>query len=397
MLLHGNCAKILSMFFLIVLALNSIDSFAVVERKKVIERLNQVHEQVMKIEQGLVDSMRQSREATTNMKRIQMLIKLQHEQRELGLKRMAELQETIGHLEERRGQLKEKIFVQQKRLRKTMRELHESERMAPQARGAFEREAVEAPRRKLLARFADRSLRELEELRVDLNDADKLESHIQEERQQLAFLTQDLKEQESLLEFNRKLQSEFLKKSSADRIAQLQSYRKMKQAETQVESMISSFHSRLELQKSLEAERQVAQSMHQENFAKLQGKLNLPLSGSVMTQFGRVFDRKSQLYVFKKGIEIQGGKNDLVRSVFDGKIAFSGELPDYGRVTIIDHGGHYYTLMARLGELKKKEGDPVSAGEVIGVVDDKATPVYFEIRAKNVPVNPLQWILTSRH
>ena len=364
---------------------------------KVVDRLNQVHEQVVKLEQGLVDTMRQSREAKTNMKRIQMLIKLQHEQRELGLKRLAELQETIGHLEERRGELKEKIFVQQKRLRKTMRELHESDRMAPQSRGAYEHEALEAPRRKLLARFADRSLRELEELRVDLNDADNLETHIQEERQQLAFLTQDLKEQESLLEFNRKLQTEFLKKSSEERIAQLENYRKMKQAETQVESMITAFHSRLELQKNLEAERLVAHSMQQESFARLQGKLNLPLSGSISAQYGRVFDPKSQLYIFKKGIEIQGGKNDLVRSVFDGKIAFSGELPDYGRVTIIDHGGHYYTLMARMGDLKKKEGDVVAAGEVIGEVDDKATPVYFEIRAKNVPVNPLQWILSSRH
>jgi hypothetical protein len=73
---------------------------------------------------------------------------------------------------------------------------------------------------------------------VDLQDADQLESRIQEERQQLAYLFQDLKEQESLLEFHQKLQEDLLRKRHAERIAQLQNYRKLKSSEAEVESLI---------------------------------------------------------------------------------------------------------------------------------------------------------------
>jgi septal ring factor EnvC (AmiA/AmiB activator) len=61
-------------------------------------------------------------------------------------------------------------------------------------------------------------------------------------------------------------------------------------------------------------------------------------------------------------------------------------------VTIIDHGDHFYSLVAHLGDLRRKVGESVQAGDVIGLTDAQGTPVYFEIRARNVAVNPLQWV-----
>ena len=118
----------------------------------------------------------------------------------------------------------------------------------------------------------------------------------------------------------------------------------------------------------------------------------MPVGGKVISAFGRVFDPKSRLYIFKKGIDISAAKNAQVRTVSAGKIAYSGELRDYGRVTIVDHGDHYYSLYAHLGEMTRKAGDPVEAGELIGITDESGTPMYFEIRARNVAVNPLQWV-----
>jgi septal ring factor EnvC (AmiA/AmiB activator) len=112
----------------------------------------------------------------------------------------------------------------------------------------------------------------------------------------------------------------------------------------------------------------------------------------VISSFGRSFDPKSRLYIFKKGIEIASAKSAGVRAVSAGKLAYSGELPEYGRVAIVDHGEHFYSICAHLGELKKKAGESVAAGDLIGLTDESGTPVYFEIRARNVAVNPLQWI-----
>ena len=119
-----------------------------------------------------------------------------------------------------------------------------------------EAEKLEAPRRKTLANLSDRGLKEVEALKVDLGDAEQLENKIQDEKQQLAYLFQDLQEQESILELNRQLQTDLIRKKHDERLVQLESYRKLKTSEQQVEQLIGQFNSRLELGAQNEAERQ---------------------------------------------------------------------------------------------------------------------------------------------
>jgi septal ring factor EnvC (AmiA/AmiB activator) len=274
-----------------------------------------------------------------------------------------------------------------------------------------EQEGVEAPRRKVLANLVERGIRETEALKIDLADADQLEVRIGDEKQQLAYLFADLDEQKGILEFNQQLQVDILKKHENERVVQLDNYRKLKVAESQVENLIQDFNARVELQRTTEAERQasiaareaqknvdksvasVTAGVGQSDFAKLKGQLKLPIAyGKILTAYGRAFDSKSGLYVFKKGIDIRPDKKQTVHAIYGGKVAYSGELPDYGKVAIIDHGDHFYTLCAHLGSSLRKTGDSVAAGDAIGETDDLGTPVYFEIRARNVAVNPLQWI-----
>jgi septal ring factor EnvC (AmiA/AmiB activator) len=112
----------------------------------------------------------------------------------------------------------------------------------------------------------------------------------------------------------------------------------------------------------------------------------------VVSNFGRTFDPKSGLYIFKKGVDIEIGDHQEVRAISSGKVAYAGELPNYGQVVILDHGEHFYSLCAHLGVISKKTSESVSAGEKIGLTGDSRTPLYFEIRARNVAVNPLQWV-----
>jgi murein hydrolase activator len=205
-------------------------------------------------------------------------------------------------------------------------------------------------------------------------------------------LFQDLQEQEGILELNKQLQVDLLKKRHAERLSQLESYRKLKSAENQVEKLITQFNARVELQRSMEAEKVASKAMMQGAFAKLKGKLPLPARGRVISFFGKAYDSASKLNIFKKGIDIASGRNQPVHAISAGRVAYSGDLPGYGRVTIIDHGEHFYSLCAHLGELNLKVGSAVAAGDPIGTTDDAGTPVYFEIRARNIAVNPLQWV-----
>jgi septal ring factor EnvC (AmiA/AmiB activator) len=284
------------------------------------------------------------------------------------------------------------MVFQSRSIRQMLGDLdHATDRMMPMAGNTPELERIEGPRRKALQLLVTRGLHEIEALKIDLADSDLLSQKISDEQAQLNYLVHDLEEQRAMLELNRQLQVDVLQKKFDERLAQLENYRKLKSAEQQVEGMIQDFNARKELQKNMENDR-LSEKMAQSQFAKLKGKLGLPVEGRILSQFGRNLDLKTKLTIFKKGLEIESGKNVPVKAISNGKVAFSGELPNYGRVTIVDHGDHFYSLVANLGELKRQVGDVIQSGDVLGQTDTQGTPVYFEIRARNIPVNPLQWV-----
>lgn len=355
-------------------------------------RLSGIRGRVLDLERELIDGARVQAAARFQLKRIKALLELQKQERELSEQRIVELEKTISELEVRRGALLERIRTEQRRIRGALAEIGRSLSEEPRSIHLAERERLEAPRRKVLGNLVDRGLKEIEALRVDMADADKLEAQIGEEKLQLANLLQDIQEQEGILALSQQLQSDLLEKKHAERLSQLENYRRLKSSESEVERLIGEFNARRELEKSVEAERTASRAMTKGLFQTLKGKLPYPVFGKVVSGFGRSFDDRSGLHVFKKGVEINGGKSQPVQAVSAGRVAFAGELPDYGRVVIVDHGEHFYSLCARLGGITKKEGDAVVAGDPLGTTDGTGTPVYFEIRARNVAVNPLQWL-----
>ncbi len=134
-------------------------------------------------------------------------------------------------------------------------------------------------------------------------------------------------------------------------------------------------------------------SMLPESFATMKGKLPLPLKGKILrdvNQFG------FNPFMHRKGIYITGSPGEAVRSVFPGRIDYSGWFKGYGQLLIIDHGYHYFTVFAHLEEIVKKKGEAVSGGEVIGVVGDPGWQVgpgvYFEIRKGGNHLDPKRWL-----
>ncbi|MBW1673486.1 MAG: peptidoglycan DD-metalloendopeptidase family protein [Deltaproteobacteria bacterium] len=135
------------------------------------------------------------------------------------------------------------------------------------------------------------------------------------------------------------------------------------------------------------------ESMLSESFAKMKGKLPLPLKGKILgdvKQFGFI------PFMHRKGIYITGSQGEAVRSVFPGRIDYSGWFKGYGQLLIIDHGYHYFTVFAHLEEIVKKKGEAVSGGEVIGVAGDPGWQVgpgvYFEIRKGGNHLDPKRWL-----
>ncbi|MFZ9594704.1 MAG: murein hydrolase activator EnvC family protein [Bdellovibrionia bacterium] len=370
---------------------------AQVKKSTLVSRLGDLRVQIHALEQDLSHQRTSQQKAWTELKKVKKLIALQKLERDLGMKRMKELEATVSEMELRKTQLSQKIQVQSRTIRASLTAMGlttQGSEESPPTLASSELESLQALRRKVLARLADRGLKELEALRVDYQDAEKLESQIHEEKQHLAYLFEDLKEQQSILELNQSMQISDLKQRQREKAVQLEHYRKLKSAESRVEGLIEQFNARRELEKNEEAERVASKAMRQGLFSQMKGKLRLPVQGGrVISGFGRTFDPQSGLYVFKKGLDIVVHPKTPVRAIAPGKVAYAGELPHYGQVVIVDHGDHYYSLCSHLSQVSKKVSEPVEVGDLLGLTGDLKDPLYFEIRARNVALNPLQWVL----
>jgi septal ring factor EnvC (AmiA/AmiB activator) len=127
------------------------------------------------------------------------------------------------------------------------------------------------------------------------------------------------------------------------------------------------------------------------------GALSWPLSGRIVTRFGPTRHRVFNTITQNNGIEISPQKNTVVKAVHIGRVAYADYFEGYGYLVIIDHGLTYFSLYGHLSsEFLVKKGDFIKEGQPIATVGEfgslKEETLYFEIRYKTDPVNPLQWL-----
>lgn len=131
-------------------------------------------------------------------------------------------------------------------------------------------------------------------------------------------------------------------------------------------------------------------------FPAMKGRLPPPVRGTVTTQFGRNNQGKFGLTTRADGIDIKTLAGTEISAIHKGKVVYVGQLRGYGNLLIVDHGQQYYSLVSRAAEFYKKVGDPVVAGEVVGIMNDQGgllgEGLHFEIRHGAEPLDPLEWI-----
>jgi septal ring factor EnvC (AmiA/AmiB activator) len=123
-------------------------------------------------------------------------------------------------------------------------------------------------------------------------------------------------------------------------------------------------------------------------FAAARGRLLFPVVGRAEVRPARREGTDGP------GLEIHAPVGTVVRSVYAGRVAFADRYGPYGRIIILDHGDHYYTVSGDLDEVDVKIGQDVAAGERIGTVgDDGQGPMlYFEVRHGSQTVAPGAWL-----
>ena len=129
------------------------------------------------------------------------------------------------------------------------------------------------------------------------------------------------------------------------------------------------------------------------DFARERGRLIWPTDGRVLIRFGTQRDQKLGTLYESNGLEIGVRPGSDVRAVANGQVVYADFFRGYGNLLIISHEGEYHTLYAQLDRIGKKTGDRVATAETIGQSGlGGRESIYFEIRHKGAPVDPLTWL-----
>jgi len=126
------------------------------------------------------------------------------------------------------------------------------------------------------------------------------------------------------------------------------------------------------------------------------GKLPPPVAGAILRGFGIVRDPEHNVSWAHKGVFISTPAGSKIRSIFDGKVSYVGEVPGFGKTIIIDHGDHYYSVYGYSRLSLVAEGMEVKQNHIIaesGIkADENESGLYFEIRHFSEPYDPRQWL-----
>lgn len=129
------------------------------------------------------------------------------------------------------------------------------------------------------------------------------------------------------------------------------------------------------------------------SFAQLQGKMRFPVRGELVGRFGAPRAEGGTRW---RGVFIRAGTGQDVLAVAAGEVVFADWLRGYGNLIIVDHGGDYLTIYGHNDALLRDVGDRIAGGVAIASVGASGSVqesgLYFEIRHRGQPVDPMKWV-----
>ena len=116
------------------------------------------------------------------------------------------------------------------------------------------------------------------------------------------------------------------------------------------------------------------------------------MKGEVTNRFGR---ERQDGGLSWKGLFIRADEGAPVKSVASGRVVFAEWMRGFGNLIIVDHGSGYMSLYGNNQTILKSVGEDIEGGDTIAAVGNsggnKSHGLYYELRKKSVPFDPLAW------
>lgn len=217
-----------------------------------------------------------------------------------------------------------------------------------------------------------------------LKSIQKTEDNIKQKTVNLEQQTKQLESRQFELSQTLKKKHQLLSKLEKEIKGNTQNLEKMQVDQARLKSLLE------ELEASLV---NIALPSDSAPFSQQKSKLPWPSHGKVVAEYGSsVANGKLTL----NGIRFGNKENDVVSSVYSGRVIFANWIRGFGLLLIVDHGDQYMSLYGNNKSLTKETGDWVRVGETIAISSESTTSqetgLYFEIRQQGKPLNPRKWL-----
>jgi septal ring factor EnvC (AmiA/AmiB activator) len=270
--------------------------------------------------------------------------------------------------------------------------------------GALQRELV------YLDHLARRRSRSLDELRSRSEELAELQAQSEIKQIELAALAEDEERNRAEL-----LRQQAARSRTLDRLArQLAGQQRSLQSLQRDEKRLASLIGEIEKLLAEQARRQPRETARagrppkaaapataaevplDSDFARLRGKLVLPVRGEVVARFGSPRPTEAQVDAPTwKGVFIRAAAGADVHAVAAGRVVFADWLRGFGNLLVIDHGEGFLSVYGNNESLLGDVGARVGAGDPIATVGSTGgaaeAGLYFELRFKGRPIDPLRW------
>jgi len=373
------------------------------EQRRLRQQLVELRQQVARAEAShaeAADALRESEAAISDGNR--RLRELAAESRRV--------QQEIDALASRSRTIDARRLEEEHDLGLLVRSQHVLARQAPLQRllagaspGQLQRELV------YVDRLARSRARTLGELRARSEELVELQAQSEVKQAELATLAED--EQRNRAEL---LAQQAARSRTLDRIArQLAGQQRSLQALQRDEKRLSSLIGEIERLLAEQARRQPREPARtsrrppaapvatvdmpaDSSLARLRGKLMLPVRGEVIARFGSPRPTEAQVDAPTwKGVLIRAAAGDEVRAVAAGRVVFADWLRGFGNLLVIDHGEGFLSVYGNNESLLADVGAEVGTGDPVATVGSSGgvaeAGLYFELRFKGRPVDPLRW------
>lgn len=234
------------------------------------------------------------------------------------------------------------------------------------------------------------------------NDKRNLELLREKERQIQSFkntLKRKLAEKEKIIREKNQEAEEFSKREK-ERNTMLRTIKQDQRfLESKIEKKEKAFQAikeRIKQEESKRTDTREYEKFKGKGLTKLKGKLNWPVRGSIVQNYGANQGYSSQSWYDNLGIDIKGTGGELVKAVAEGRVIYVTWMRGMGNLVLVDHGEGYYTVYGYLDMVMVEKDMKIDAGTAVGRIGYKdslyGSTLHFEIWNGESHFDPKIWL-----